>query len=348
MSKKEESDVVVLEQDLLNLPECYVYQVPPMRSAEGHRAEDWNLPSPLATCALKIIRRDNSLIVKILASRPKKNGPPGSTEQYLFAQSTVTFPIENKNKSDNANDQHPNFSQHLDHSITSVVDSSRYFVIRIQNEKTNREASVGVGFRERDDAVSLKMACMEFVKIMNREYQVLHNITEEQQLSDTTTTDGDSTSLPLAINTKLSLKDGEKIRVNIKIGSKENMDEISDYKKNKNKALIGKGGLFLKKPPPPPSPAKNTEDEKKAEIEEEDVKNVDNCKSTVEEQPQTTLLKNDDVPSPSSSTNADISKDKENEEVLDDNNKDDVESNDNVVSTNVDEDDDEWGDFESG
>ena len=36
-----------------------------------YSAEDWNLPSPLATCALKIIRRDNSLIVKILASRPK-------------------------------------------------------------------------------------------------------------------------------------------------------------------------------------------------------------------------------------------------------------------------------------
>jgi len=342
MSKgKDTSDVVVLEQDLLNLPECFIYRIPPMRSAEGHRAEDWNLPSPLATCALKTIRRDNSLLVKLLASRPKKNGPPGSTEQYLFAQSTVTFSMKNENN--NNHEIHTIFSQHLDHSITNVVDSSRYFVIRIQNEKTKREASVGVGFRERDDATNFKMACIEFVKIMAREYKALHNITEHpfDSIEDG---NGDST-LPASLNTKLSLKEGEKIHVSIPIksGSKEIKDEIdiqhqhkhkqSDYKK-KNKALIGKGGLFLKKPPPPPSPVKagdetNAGEDKKEEKNDSDVK----------EEKEAHTASNEDDDTPSSST-------RENEKAVDDD-KDNGESNQDI-SQNDDDDDDEWGDFESG
>jgi len=349
MSKgKDASDIVVLEQDLLNLSECFVYRIPPMRSAEGHRAEDWNLPSPLATCALKAIRRDNSLLVKLLASRPKENGPPGSTEQYLFAQSTVTFSMKNENN--NNHEIHTIFAQHLDHSITNVVDSSRYFVIRIQNEQTKREASVGVGFRERDDATNFKMACMEFVKIMAREYKVLHNITESQFDSYTEASNNDST-LPSSLNTKLSLKEGEKIHVSIPIksGSKEIKDEIdiqhqhkhkqSDYKK-KNKVLIGKGGLFLKKPPPPPSPVKN--DEKNATSEdgkEEEVKNDSEGKEDNEAQNASSDGVDDDAPSSSN---------EENEKAVEDD-KDNGESNQETPQNDDDDDDDdEWGDFESG
>ncbi len=34
---------------LLTIKEVFVYKVPPLRSASGHRAEDWNLAAPLFT-----------------------------------------------------------------------------------------------------------------------------------------------------------------------------------------------------------------------------------------------------------------------------------------------------------
>ena len=37
-----------------------------------------------------------------------------------------------------------------------VVDSSRYFVLRVQAQSSNKHAYVGIGFREREAAFSLK------------------------------------------------------------------------------------------------------------------------------------------------------------------------------------------------
>ena len=59
-SDKEESssstieDKVVIEQLLLKIDEAFIYRIPPMRSADGHRAEDWNLAKPLNTCSLVV------------------------------------------------------------------------------------------------------------------------------------------------------------------------------------------------------------------------------------------------------------------------------------------------------
>lgn len=45
---------VVYEQIILNINECFFYKVPPMRIASGHRAEDWNLATPLLTGYLRL------------------------------------------------------------------------------------------------------------------------------------------------------------------------------------------------------------------------------------------------------------------------------------------------------
>ena len=49
--------------EILNLTirECFVYKVPPLRSASGHRAEDWNLASPVFTGCLKIFQADTKV-----------------------------------------------------------------------------------------------------------------------------------------------------------------------------------------------------------------------------------------------------------------------------------------------
>jgi hypothetical protein len=53
--------------ELLNLTikECFVYKVPPLRTASGHRAEDWNLASPIFTGCMRIFQADTKLKIRI-------------------------------------------------------------------------------------------------------------------------------------------------------------------------------------------------------------------------------------------------------------------------------------------
>lgn len=47
-----------LDMHVISLPECFVYKVPPLRSASGHRAEDWGLEHPLFTGCIKVYQND--------------------------------------------------------------------------------------------------------------------------------------------------------------------------------------------------------------------------------------------------------------------------------------------------
>ncbi|RYH17875.1 DUF1681 domain-containing protein [archaeon] len=48
-----------VDMHVISLSECFVYKVPPLRSASGHRAEDWGLEHPLFTGCLKIYQNDD-------------------------------------------------------------------------------------------------------------------------------------------------------------------------------------------------------------------------------------------------------------------------------------------------
>ncbi|KAL9180247.1 hypothetical protein ACHAXT_008217 [Thalassiosira profunda] len=221
---------VVIEQRLLKIDECFVYRIPPMRSADGHRAEDWNLAKPLATCSTQIVRRDNDLCINIMAERPKPGAPAGAVESYLFAQSAIQVDFSDP-------------SHKIEHWVNPVVDSSRYFAVRIKDSKTGREAFVGVGFRERTDATNFRMSIEDYINSLRREEKAaeLHKQFEMQAMSDS-----DDEKLPLP-KSSLSLKEGEKIHVTIK--GKRGGSVSPKVKKN----TLGLAGL--KKPPPPPGAA---------------------------------------------------------------------------------------------
>ncbi len=44
------------EQTLLTIKEAFIYKVPPLRTASGHRAEDWNLANPLFTGLIRVFQ----------------------------------------------------------------------------------------------------------------------------------------------------------------------------------------------------------------------------------------------------------------------------------------------------
>ena len=245
MSAEEEiEEKVVIEQRLLKLDEVFVYRIPPMRSADGHRAEDWNLAKPLATCSLIVSRLDAALCINIMAERPKANAPPGATESYLFAQSTIQVGADDHKK--------------LEHWVESVIDSSRYFAVRIRDSKTGREAFIGVGFRERNDATNFRMTMEDYCNALKREEkaQELHRQFEKslEDQSGEGEEDGaehQSSTLPPAMS-NLSLKEGEKLHINIKGGGGSKRVTPSASKQTPKKGASS-GLIGLRKPPPPPA-----------------------------------------------------------------------------------------------
>mmetsp|Transcript_1652 Transcript_1652/g.3019 ORF Transcript_1652/g.3019 Transcript_1652/m.3019 type:complete len:282 (+) Transcript_1652:134-979(+) len=251
MEQSESDDRVILQQTLLRVSETFVYKVPPMATSGGFRAEDWNLANPLATCSLLVKRVDNSLYVQLFKEIPKPDGPVGATEETLFAQCKICLHSTNSGVSLN-----------MDYWVDTVVDSSRYFVLRISDEKIGREAHIGIGFRERNDALNFKMSLDDYQKAMKREALFSEKIDTVggNDEPDSGSSVGNSKSIIQDGGRKFpTLKEGEKIHINIK---------GREGKSNKSRAFsTPKSGsqLLLKKPPPAGSVLKKDTAEEKDE-----------------------------------------------------------------------------------
>lgn len=251
MSNPDEDDVkVVVEQTLLKTEEVFVYRVPPMMTSGGHHADDWDLANPVATCSLQVIQRDSSLLIKLLAEKPKPNGPPGATDKYLFAQSKIMIDLSSSSVSKS--------KLTMGHWVEAVTDSSRYFVIRISDEKRKKEAHVGIGFRERNDALNFKMSLQDYENSMRKEAMISESV-KTNTSNDSLVAASESSDLDTADDngcvvesvSKLSLKDGEKIHINLKGSSTRS----SRTKKSStsNASTSDKPPLLLRKPPSPAS-----------------------------------------------------------------------------------------------
>jgi hypothetical protein len=117
--------------------------------------------------------------------------------------------------------------QTMQHWLEQVADSSRYYVLKIQSSE-GREATIGFGFRDREQGTDLRECLQHYEKSIRREKQ-----------AETATATGASTfSVPV-------LKEGEIIHVDRSSGK----TSIATKKKS------ARGGVpMLLKKPPPPSP----------------------------------------------------------------------------------------------
>jgi len=57
----------------------------------------------------------------------------------------------------------------MEHYVEPVVDSTRYFVIRVTDEKAGREAQIGLGFREREEAADFRAALSKYEADIGKE-----------------------------------------------------------------------------------------------------------------------------------------------------------------------------------
>lgn len=57
----------------------------------------------------------------------------------------------------------------MEHYVQQVGDSSRYFAVRVTDEKGGREAVIGLGFRERDEAADFRQCLINYSNAIARE-----------------------------------------------------------------------------------------------------------------------------------------------------------------------------------
>jgi len=177
--------------------EVFVYNIPPRPTNRGYRASDWKLDAPDFTGRLKVASRGPKLFIKI---EDKVSGE-------LFAQCPV--------------DEYPG------PAIEAVLDSSRYFVVRIQNDG-GQSANVGIGFADRGDSFDLNVALQDYFKGLKNEQ--------------------DSVQAP-APKLDLAFKEGQTIKIHIKKKDADEGEDDSSSSKAKSKATSGRGVGFIAPPP---------------------------------------------------------------------------------------------------
>lgn len=111
-------------------------------------ADEWNLRKPLQQCSLRIERRGGILLIVFTY---QKEGKPGST---LFALCKIDLESS---------------GMPLEHWVQPCGDSSRYFAIRVTDEAGGREAIIGLGFRERDEAADFVQCLSNYQNAISRE-----------------------------------------------------------------------------------------------------------------------------------------------------------------------------------
>eukprot|EP00965_Chrysotila_dentata_P183514 6060043-Pleurochrysis_carterae.AAC.1 len=114
-------DALDVESTLWTCKECYVYQIPPLKNESGHRANDWDVNKWLWSGKLVVVAVRDTIEIRLIDEGTGN----------LFAMCPMPA-ATSKN-------------------VDPVIDSSRYFVLRIDDGK-GRHAFIGLGFRDRSDS----------------------------------------------------------------------------------------------------------------------------------------------------------------------------------------------------
>jgi hypothetical protein len=106
------------------LNKVMVYQIPPRQTARGHLASTWDVEKYIWSGKLKVMSSGCILL---------------EDDQGLFAKAIIT-----------------------DSFLEPVMDSSRYFVLKIT--ETDKHAFIGIGFPDRQSAFDLNVAVQDYHK----------------------------------------------------------------------------------------------------------------------------------------------------------------------------------------
>lgn len=128
-----------LEHTLLVVREVSVYKIPPRGTSGGYKCGEWLQSDKIWTGRLRVISLKDMCEVRL----------EDSNTGELFAACPV---LPGKR----------------DVTVENVVDSSRYFVLRIDDGR-GKHAFIGLGFAERNEAFDFNVALSDHEKYVKRE-----------------------------------------------------------------------------------------------------------------------------------------------------------------------------------
>ncbi|KRY09072.1 Adaptin ear-binding coat-associated protein 1, partial [Trichinella patagoniensis] len=195
------------ERVLLIKPEAFVYRITLPTSSRGHRAATWKLDNPDWVGRLRLLSIGKKVILKL----------EDKTSGDLFAE----CPIES----------------YPSPAYESVIDSSRYFVIRLQ-DPTGRTAQIGLGFADRGDAFDLTVALRDHFR-----HEEIADEIKKEELAESNKPKLD-----------LGFKEGETITINI--GKKTSVN--SDMRNRPKSSALQHDTVPILLPPPPGHVQKNS------------------------------------------------------------------------------------------
>ncbi|KAI6036426.1 hypothetical protein BKA83DRAFT_128618 [Pisolithus microcarpus] len=185
-----------IESVLYIAREISVYKIPPLRVNEGHRANDWG---DLANPLWK---------GRLRIVETKKNAA-------LKFEDSQTGTLT---------------------SGEAVLDSSRYFVVRV--EDAGKKAYIGMGFAERTDSFDFNVALQDYTK----RYKAALN-------PPSPTSDTPSPHVPSGPKRDYSLKEGQTFSISIPGKSRKHGTSTSLL--SSSSTVSGNGGGIPLLPPPP-------------------------------------------------------------------------------------------------
>ncbi|KAF9817826.1 hypothetical protein IEO21_03168 [Rhodonia placenta] len=196
--------------------EVSVYKIPPLKKNEGHRAQEWgDLGSPLWKGRLRIIERSSGAMIQF----------EDATTGAVFAKA----------------DYDP-----AKPCVEAVLDSSRYFVVRV--EDNGKRAYIGMGFLERTDSFDFNVTLQDYTK----RWKARMNPPDAA-------TDSPSPHVPAGPKKDYSLKEGQTFSISIPGRAKANniaSTNLLGSSTSTNSTSLGGGLGFPLLPPPPSAPKK--------------------------------------------------------------------------------------------
>ncbi|KAL5034949.1 hypothetical protein RTP6_002718 [Batrachochytrium dendrobatidis] len=173
------------ESVLCVIKECLVYRIPPRATAKGYRASEWDTTQFLWSGRLRVIAVGDECALHL--------EDPVTGE--LFAK--CPYDLEGT-------------------AVEPVIDSSRYFVIRVVDPTSGSHAFLGLGVAERSWAFDLNVALQDHTKRVRAANQIIK-----------------PTALNNEPNVDYSLKEGQMIQMNLGISQKKHnaLDETTQIVK---------------------------------------------------------------------------------------------------------------------
>ncbi|KAJ3356244.1 hypothetical protein GGF32_001565 [Allomyces javanicus] len=239
-----------LESTLQVFRDVQIFRLPPRPSARGYRAQDWD-PNTVWRGRLRVL---SLTFPTPSAARAYalNTGPTGPTVCVLRIEDTTTGDLfgeailRGRARGDEA-------------AVEPVIDSSRYFVVRLSDRASGRHAFVGMGFAERSDAFDLNVALMDFEKAVKYDLaleeaggdhaKAAAAVAAASGVGGGIAAGGAGGSLP-----DLALKDGQQIAINLGNLAKKLGGNAPTTTSTSTAAPAASDDPFAF-PPPPPAPS---------------------------------------------------------------------------------------------